>query len=171
MKLFQIAILFVGLSTFAQSKVGSVDVDYILSRMPEMEQVKEQLVTYGSGMDKDLNKKIEEYQQLMEKYREDEPTLTLAQKKERQNQLLEKENDIQKFQTNGAKLMEIKQQELLRPLYDKIGVALEKTAKANKFTQVFQSTADIVYLDPAYDLTTAILAELGIPLEEEPKKE
>ncbi len=171
MKFFKIAVFFIGLSTFAQGKVGSVDIDYIISRMPEMTNVKEELQSYGAKMDVDLNKKVEEYKALIEQYKEEEITLTLAQKKQKQDQMMELEADIQKFQTNGAKLMEIKQQELLRPLYDKIGEALEKVAQANGYTQVLQSTSDIVYLDPDYDLTNSILLEMGIPLNEEKEGE
>ena len=162
MKFLNIVIFFIGLSTFAQGKVGTVDIDYILSNMPEMTSVQEQLETYGAQMDLDLNKKIEEYKALAETYKTGEAEFTLAQKKEKQTQLINLENDIQKFQQNGAKLMEIKQQEFLKPLYSKIGIALEKVAKAENYTQVMQSTVDIVYLDPDYDLTMPIITEMGI---------
>ena len=66
--------------------------------------------------------------------------------------------------------MEIKQQETLRPLYAKIGIALEKVAKAQGYTQVMQSTADVVYLDPNYDLTEPILKEMGITVNTEVKE-
>ena len=60
--------------------------------------------------------------------------------------------------------MDIKQQEYLKPLYQKIGVALEKIAKAQNYTQVLQANQNIVYLDPNYDLTIPILNELGITI-------
>ncbi len=62
--------------------------------------------------------------------------------------------------------MEIKQQEFLRPLYNKIVVALNKVAKEQKYTYITQITQDMVYLDPNYDLTDAILTELGIEITE-----
>lgn len=170
MKFLKIAILFIGLSAFSQGKVGGVDIDFILSNMPEMTSVQEQLETYGNQMDADLNKKIDDYKALAEAYKDGELEFTIAQRKEKQNQLINLESDIQKFQQNGAKLMDIKQQEFLQPLYNKIAIALEKVAKAEGYTQVMQTTVDMVYLDPNYDLTVPILTEMGITIKE-PTKE
>ena len=166
MKFLKIAIFFIGLTTFAQGKVGAVDIDFILSKMPETTAVQNELEMYGKQMDVDLNKKIDEYKKLVEEYKTGEPTFTTEQKKEKQNAIIAIEADIQKFQQNGAKLMDIKQTEALKPLYKKIGEALEKIAKAQEYTQVIQTTQDVVYLDPNYDLTVPILLELGIKLEE-----
>lgn len=170
MKFLKIAVFFIGLSTFAQGKVGAVDIDYILSKMPEMTTVKTQLETYGKQLDVDLNKKIDEYKKLAEAYKAGEATFTPEVKKTKQTELLTLDADIQKFQQNGAKLMEIKQQEYLQPLYKKIGEALDKVAKAQNYTQVMQATPDMVYLDPSYDLTLPILSELGITVTAEEGK-
>ncbi|OAD90341.1 hypothetical protein A7A78_06310 [Aequorivita soesokkakensis] len=170
MKFLKIAIFFIGIATFAQSKVGAVDVEYILSKMPEMTTVKTQLEAYGGQLDVDLNKKIDEYKKLAEEYKKGEATFTAEQKKEKQTALIDLDKDIQKFQQNGAKLMEIKQNEYLQPLYKKIGEALDKVAKAQNYTQVMQTTTDLVYLDPNYDLTVPILTELGITITAEEGK-
>lgn len=171
MKFLKIAILFIGLTSFAQGKVGAVDIDYILSKMPEMENVRTQLETYGKQLDVDLNKKVDEYKKLAEAYKNGEAAFTPEEKKTKQTELLALDADIQKFQQNGAKLMEIKQQEYLQPLYKKIGEALDKVAKAQNYTQVMQTTTDLVYLDPNFDLTLPILAELGITINAEQEGE
>ncbi len=162
MKFLKIAVFFIGLTTIAQSKVGAVDIDYILSKMPELTNVQEQVDIYGKKLDADLNKKVEEYKKLAEEYKTGEATFTDAQKKEKQTAIINLETDIQKFQQNGVKLMDIKRNEYLQPLYKKIGEALDKVAKAQGYTQVMQTTGDMVYLDPNFDLTVAILTELGI---------
>lgn len=169
MKFLKIAILFVGVTSLAQGKVGAVDIDYILSQMPEMTTVQQQMELYGNQLDADLTKKVDKYKELMEAYQAGEAKFSEAQKKAKQTELIELEQDIQKFQTNGVKLMDIKQQEYLKPLYQKIGTALEKIAKAQNYTQVMQTTADLVYLDSNYDLTVPILNELGILVPKEEK--
>ncbi len=164
MNFLKIAVFFIGITAFAQSKVGAVDVEYILSKMPEMNTVQTQLETYGKQLDTDINKKIDDYKKLAEEYKKGEATFTDEQKKEKQTALLTLDADIQKFQENGSKLMGIKQAEYLQPLYKKIGEALDKVAKAQNYTQVMQTNADLVYLDPNYDLTIPILTELGITI-------
>lgn len=166
MKFLKIAVFFIGLTTFAQGKVGAVDIDYIISKMPEMTEIQNELEVYGKQLDVDLNKKVGEYKKIAEEYKAGESSLNPEQKKEKQGSIMDLEADIQKFQQNGAKLMEIKQTEALKPLYKKIGEALEKVAKAQNYTQVNQTTQDIVYLDPQYDLTVPILLELGIKIDE-----
>lgn len=167
MKFLKIAVFFIGLTTFAQGKVGAVDIDYILAKMPEMTQIQGEMEKYGKQLDVDLNKKVDEYKKLVEDYKTGEATFAAEQKKEKQAAIVSLEADIQKFQQNGAKLMDIKQQEALKPLYEKIGGVLEKIAKAQNYTQVHQTTQDMVYLDPQYDLTVPILLELGIKVGEE----
>ena len=76
------------------------------------------------------------------------------------------ENEIAKFRQNGAQLVQIEQNRLLQPLYQKIGQALEEVAKAEKYTQVFTiTTSGLAYVDPNYDLTKKVAAKLGINLE------
>ena len=171
MKFLKIAVFLISLTTFAQSKVGTVDIDFILANMPEMENVQQQLQIYGSQLDLDLTKKVDEYKDLAAEYSAGEATFTEKEKMEKQNALRTLDADIGKFQQNGAKLMELKQQEYLQPLYQKIGNALEKVAKRNKYTQVIQTTVDVVYLDPDYDLTDQILQVMGVEIPEEKTEE
>lgn len=171
MKFFKIAILFVGITSFAQGKVGAADIEYIVSQMPEMEQVQEQLQLYAGQLESDLNEKLVAYNELRDDYEKVKDNLGETALKEKQAELIEKENDIQKYQQNGGRLIELKQQEFMRPLYNKIVAALNKVAKAQKYTYITQITQDMVYLDPNFDLTEDILEELGItpsnPTEEE----
>ena len=79
------------------------------------------------------------------------------------------ENDINNFRQNGAKLITIKRDEVLRPLYKKIGVAIEAIAKELDYTQVLQIDDSLVYIDEDYDITVLVLKQLGVSLD--PEKE
>jgi len=166
-KLLKITFLFLRVSGFAQSKVGTIDVDYIISQMPGLSNVQKQVEDYGIGLDADLQKKLTEYQAAIDKYKTDEFGLTINQKKGRQDSIIAMENDIQNFQQNGNQLIVLKQEEYLKPLYEKIGIALEKIAKAEGYTQVLLRNNDVVYIDNRFDLTLTVLKELGIEIKEE----
>ena len=114
-KLLKIAFLFLCVTGFAQSKVGTIDVDYIISQMPELSSVQKQIEDYGNGLDSNLLKKLAEYQSAIDKYKTDEFSLTINQKKGRQDSIIAMENDIQKFQQNGNQLIVLKQEEYLKP--------------------------------------------------------
>ena len=167
MKLLKITFLFLCVSGFAQTKVGTIDVDYIISKMPELTGVQKQVEAYGDGLDADLQKKLTSYQEAIDKYKTDEGGLTINQKKIRQDSIISMENDIQRYQQNGNQLIVLKQDEYLKPLYEKIGIALEKIAQAEGYTQVLLRNNDVVYVDNRFDLTLTVLKELGIEVKEE----
>ncbi|WP_116695470.1 OmpH family outer membrane protein [Marixanthomonas spongiae] len=167
MKYLSILALFISITAFSQTKVGTIDVDYVVSKMPELETVNKEVEEYTSKLDADLQKKVTDYKEKIEAYKTSEATLTIAQKKEKQQELAAAENDIAKFQQTGNSLIGIKRDDEMRPLYTKIGDALEKVAKAQGYTQILQTDASLVYLDDKYDITLAVLKELGITVTEE----
>ncbi|HBY69125.1 MAG TPA: outer membrane chaperone Skp, partial [Flavobacteriaceae bacterium] len=74
MKYLKIIFLFICVTGFSQTKVGTVNVDYIVSKMPELETVKKQVEEYGTKLDADLQKKVQEYQAKVEAYKAGEAT-------------------------------------------------------------------------------------------------
>lgn len=167
MRFITLVALLIGITTFGQSKIGVVDVDFILTQLPEMEQVRTKMKDYADQLDADFGKKLGEYNDLRDAYEAKKDGLSEEDLQKEQRILIDKEIEIQKFQQNAGQLMEIQQQEYLRPLYQKIGVALNTVAEAGKYTLVQELSADIVYLDPEYNLTMSILNELGIEISEE----
>jgi len=166
MKIIKLLFLFISISGFSQSKVGTVDIDFILSNMPELASAQEQVATYGKGLDADLNKKFEAYNAVVETYKAEQAGYTEAVKQQKQSEIAVLEEDITKFQQNGTQLVGIKRDEALRPLYNRIGIALEKVSKAEAFTQVLRIDDSIVYMDSNYDVTLKVLKELGIEVKE-----
>ncbi|MEZ4857193.1 MAG: OmpH family outer membrane protein [Flavobacteriaceae bacterium] len=167
MKYFTIFILFLTSFSFGQTKVGTIDVDFILSKMPELEGVQKQVETYTKGLEADLQKKMKALEDGVAIYKQNEANYTINQKKVKQDSLLAIENDVAKFQQNGNQLILLKQEEYMRPLYDKVGKALEKVAADGAYTQVLLRNNDVVYVDNRFDLTIAVLKEMGIEVKEE----
>lgn len=170
MKTLQILLLFISFSLTAQTaqtKVGTIDIDYILSQMPEIADVQKAVEGYGKTLDADLGKKLEDYQKLVEEYTNADPTYTIKQRKTMQDSIINSETDINKYRQNATQLISIKRDEELTPLYEKIGVSLEKVAKAQGYTQVMERNSSLVYIDNNYDITIAVLKDMGIEVKEE----
>ena len=162
MKAIKLLFILISITGFAQSKVGTVDVDYIISLMPEIPSIQKQVSDYATGLDGDFNKNVAAYNVLTTAYAAGEAGFTPEVIKQKQEEILKAEKELNQFQQNGTKLINIKRDELLRPLYQKIGVSLEKLSKTENFTQVLQITEALVYIDPEFDLTLKILKDLGI---------
>ena len=95
-----IAIIF-SIQLNAQSKVGTVDVEYIISNMPELEQVRTDVTSYNDGLESQSKLKINTFQTLVDSYQQNESTYTEAIKKEKQSEIIALENEIKQFQQNS----------------------------------------------------------------------
>lgn len=169
MKTFFLTICFslIAISSYSQSKIGTIDIDFIILQMPEIEDIQKNLREYGENLDKELNAKMKDYQDKLEEYNNNVDSFTEVQLREKQDAILTLEDEISKFRQNGIQLMRLREDDLKRPLFQKIAKALEEVAAEQKYTQVFNTSSEnnLVFLDPDYDLTLPVLAEMGIKVE------
>jgi len=163
---FPILLLLISLEVVGQSKVGTIDTDYILSKMPEFTKVQEDLKAYSTKLEEDLKTKVTDYQEKIKTYQAGEAEMTDPMKKLKQDEIIALENDITQFRQNATQLVPLQQNTLLQPLYKKIGTVLEEVAKAEGYTQILTvNNSGLAYLDPKFDLTDTVLTKLGIPLD------
>ncbi|MEM6720672.1 MAG: OmpH family outer membrane protein [Bacteroidota bacterium] len=165
--LYTFAIVFCSYTATAQTKVGTVNVNILVSKLPEITGVQKGMKAYEEELQADLKAKLEAYDKEVKDANAAFPTLTDEQKKKKQQEIFELEGDIQKFRQNAVQLVQLKQDELMRPLYQKVSTAVAAIAKEEKYTQVFTLDGnELAYVDPQYDLTLKTAAKLGLNLEE-----
>ena len=110
--LFPVLLLLISINAIAQTKVGTVDTDLILAKMPEFKQVQEDLVAFGSKLEEDLKVKTDDYQAKIKSYQEGVNDMTAAMKKLREDEIIALENDINQFRQNASQLVPIEQNRL-----------------------------------------------------------
>lgn len=161
-------VLLFTIAGIAQTKVGTVDSEYILSQMPELTEVQKSLDEYAKDLEKQLSDKVATYEKVLEAAKTAFETMSDAEKQAKQEEISGLQQDITNFRNNGSQLVQIKQGELLRPLYQKIGDQVNTYAKANSFTQILNTStgSTIAYLDPAFDITLAVIEKMGIVIKE-----
>ena len=165
-KFLIIAFVFTSIMS-AQTKVGTINTEYIVSKMPEFKEVQKNVQDYSKTLDSGLKEKFDEYQEKVKAYSEKEATYTQALKDLKQKDIMKLEEDIQKLRNNSGKLLQVRQDELLRPLYNKIGVEVEKIVQEEGFTHILNENNALIYIDPNFDITVKVMKSLGIPIEEE----
>ena len=101
----------------------------------------------------------------MKTYQDNEVSYTGPMKKLKQDEIIKKEQEIQGLQQNSTKLLQLKQNELMRPLYQKLGENLEVIAKEQGFSQVLTINNTIAYLDPNFDVTLTVMKKMGLATE------
>ena len=88
-------------------------------------------------------------------------------KKIKLDEISELEQKLQQSQQNGNQLIQLKRNELLRPLYKKVGDAITVIAQADGYTQILTTSGnEFAYADEKFDLTQKVMDKLGVKLPE-----
>ena len=132
-----------------------------LSKLPELATVETAVTAYNSELEKTLNEKVTIYKTKLEAYKKNADTYSDVMKKTMGEELYGLENDIKKFQQNGSQLTQLKQDDLLRPLYKKISDMIAVVAKEQKYTQILTVDGnEFAYADEKFDITTIVKTNL-----------
>ena len=160
-------ILFISAITIAQTKVGTVNSDYIINIMPEAKTVVRMTQAYGAKIDSSFTVKIAVFKSKLEDYKVREKDMGVLEKQTIQKELSELEQDVKRYQKNGNTLLGLKRDELMRPLYKKLNNAVAAISKENGYTQVFTTAGNqFAYIDDAFDITDLVIKRLGITVPE-----
>jgi outer membrane protein len=164
-KIIFICIALLSTVAIAQSKVGTVDSEYIIKLMPETMIVAKRSQAYGAKLDSSFSIKLKEYQTKIDVFKKNEKTMEDSAKKADYKELTEMEADIKKYQLNGNKLMQLKSEELMRPLYKKLSEAVAFVSKAENYTQILTIAGnEFAYIDTKFDITELVMKHLGIKI-------
>lgn len=158
--------IFSGIYAQAQTKVGTIDAEYILAQLPEITEVEEGLKTYDEQLQEEVQNSIKKYEALIEEYQSNSATYTEEEKQEKETEIIGLENDIKNFRQKASVLMQMRRNELTEPLYVKIDEAMKSVISEQNYTQILNSSANgLAYAHPDFDITDAVLSKLGITVE------
>jgi len=165
---FLFALLWLGcLATVQAQKFGYVNTEYVLNKMPEYQQAKQELDKITAEWQEQMVTMRQEIQQLYDDFRAEEVLLTAQLKEERLANISKKEKALLEFQTKVFGfdgLLFLKKKELVKPVQDKIFEAVQKVAQENRLQTVFDKSGSLVllYTSPVHDYTDFVLEELGL---------
>ena len=149
-------------SAQAQGKLGYTNVDYILNYMPEVKGVDSELKAYKTQIENSLKSKTEDLQKKFEDYQKKGATMAESVRADKEKELQGLKQSLDEFAVNAENDLRAKEAKLLKPLYDKIQKAVEKVAKENGYTYVFNSTALLYGPVDEGDVSNLIFKEMGI---------
>lgn len=139
------AVMFFGVSEMnAQSKVAHIDVQELLSKMPEMTAAKAQLETLSKTLDTEYSKMVNEYQTKMKKYESEAQTAGDAENEKRAKEMQDMGQRIQQYRDSAQKQISEKETEIVKPIMDKAKAAVVKVAKAKGYQYVMDASTLIV---------------------------
>ncbi len=157
----------ISLSAVAQSKIGTIDAEYILSQMPEMITVNEGIQAYNQELQKELETDVTKYETLVKDYQANSTTFSEEDKKAKETEIIGLENNIKGFRQKAGVMMQMKRNELTQPLYEKINAAMLEVVNEENFTQIFHAGGtSLAFSAEEFDITRKVLKKLGVEVKE-----
>lgn len=140
------AFLFISFASFAQTndqavKIGYANVEEILSRMPERTTMQKELETYGQKLQEQFASKETEYNTKLQAYQKGVATMDKVVREDKERELMNLEQSIQKFQYDAQASLREKEQSLIQPVLVKIENAIKEVAKENGYLYILSEQA------------------------------
>lgn len=173
-KNFAITLLAMVAAPLAAQKIGYVDSDLILNKMPEFKSAEKQLDDKAAEWQAKADAMQAQIDQMYKDYKAEEVLLTKEQKTAREDAIVTKENELFKFREEKfgkeGELFKMRES-LIKPIQDKIYEAVQKVAKKEGLAFIFDKAGGVVmlYADTKYDKTIEVMEELGIPTDQKPE--
>ena len=133
-------VLFIGAQASAQTKVAHIDVQALMTSMPDMKTAQEQLKKIQETYDTYYKNIVAEYQTKLQKYEQKAPTAGDALNETRSKEMQDMGARIQQFQQTAQKELGQKEMDLYKPIMEKAQNAIKKVAKEKGFNYVLDAT-------------------------------
>ena len=153
--------------TPAAQKIGYADWEYIFNQMPDYKQIDNDMKIHGSQLENQLKAKYTEYQAKLTAFNGLPATTPDAVRSDKQAELTQLGESIQKFQQDAQSSLQKRQTDLMAPVYTKVGKAIGEVAKENGFSFIFNPQMSgggevILYRDEKYNISDLVLKKMGI---------
>ncbi len=158
------AILSIGAMSFtqAQSKIAHINTNELIEAMPAMKTAKTELEKLSKTYEAQIQEMATEYQGKIKQYQAEVETKTEEENRKRAEEVQTIEQSIRQFQGTAQEDIQKKEGDLMKPIFEKAKVAIQKVAKAQGFQYVLDSTqGGGVLLADGKDLMADVKKELG----------
>lgn len=160
-KLFFIAItaILTMTSAVAQQKIGHVNSDSLLNKMPSRNIAIEQLKKFEADGYKELQDMNDDLEKSVALYEKNKPTMSPTIQQIEERKLQEKDQRIRDRQTSLQQELQAISQDLNNPILERIQKAVEIVADRKKLSYVIDLSTTL-YHKGGIDLTAEVLVEL-----------
>ena len=163
LKLITVAFLTLApLTVFAQSNVAHINVQQLISEMPEVVAAQNELAKLEKDYTTQIDNAFKEFQTKAQSYSADAANQTDVTNQARQKELESMQTNLQEFRDSSAQELQKKQMDLMTPLLEKARNAITKVGKEQGFNYVIDSSPNGgLILAEGKDLIEDVKRELG----------
>ena len=147
-------------------KFALVDMEYILENIPSYERANQQLEKTAETWQAEVEKMQQEVKDMYSNYQANLPSLSAAQKTQRENAIVAKENELQNLRNKyfGQEGEMFKRRKaLIDPIQDSIYEAIKELALTGGYQAIIDrpSATSMIFATPEIDISDQVLAKLG----------
>jgi outer membrane protein len=159
------ALLFLAVPVSAQLKIGYIDSDFIRKQLTDFQDADKRMDTYVKEWNDEISKLQKTFSDKYQDYDKRKLLLSDQKRVEMESELTALEKRGQDFRQSkygpGGEFQK-KQEELIKPVLDKVNKAVKKVAQENNFDFIFDRSGDIlfIYAKEDYDVTNLVLDKL-----------
>lgn len=157
------------LGTFSLAKaqkIAHIDLDSLVSMMPETKTAKDVAQTFWKDLEKTVISMDNEFQTKYNDYLTNQATMSELVRKTKEDELQSLQRRIEDFKQQAQQEYQKKSAELTAPIMDKAKKGIDAVSKEGGYKYVLDtSTGNILYADPSEDILTAVKKKLdAMPL-------
>lgn len=142
-------------------KIGYINSQEIIQEAPGAQQARQQLEQQLTEYRQEVQQMGEELQDQIERYEQQQMTLSEEARQQRQEEIRQKQQEyqqrVQQLEDQAAR----RQQEVVAPIMQQINTVIEDIRREGSYTVIFDVAAQgIVAADPGLDLTAEVIRRL-----------
>lgn len=157
--------LVAGFQTQAQSKLAHLNVDELISLMPETQAAEAELQKYAEQLQKEMEDMQKEAQAKYQNLLANQTNWTQLRINKEQEELQSMGRKMEEFQMRAQEDLQNKQMELMRPIIQKAQDAVNAVAKEGKLNYVLDSSPSkgvVIFTEGGENILPLVKAKLGI---------
>jgi outer membrane protein len=150
-------------------KIGWTNVDYVLNVLPESKKIQNEVQIQQQQIQKALQEKEKELQDLMAAYQKNGNTWSDIIRADKEKQIQTRQQEYQSFAQSSEETLQKKYQQLVQPVLGKINEAIQAVGKENGYTYILNmdagaNTTPIILYSGSEDnsVTNLVLKKLGV---------
>lgn len=149
-------------SVNSQTKVAHVDTYELITNMPEMLAVQEELNSYSKEKEAEIRLMEAEIRSISDKYSDDAMNVSQEENEKRQKEIQVMQENIRLFTNQIVKELQEKERSLTEPILEKVISVIKEVGKENGYDYVLDSSKNQgVILADGDDLMEKVKIKLG----------
>jgi outer membrane protein len=145
--------------SFAEMKIGVVDINKVLESSPQVKKIREELKKKFDPRGQEIISLQNTFRSDIESYKKNNTSMKGEALKNEQKKLIDENKKLQKLRLDLQNDLITTQNNELRPVLKKIEDVVKKISKEQKFDLIIAKTST-VFTNPQFEITDKVISEM-----------